>query len=43
MPVAATIIADANVAAFITGIHMATQCGGAALGYCPKGLLLMNA
>jgi hypothetical protein len=43
MPVAATVIADADVATTIAGIYMATQCGGAALLQGSDCFLLVNA
>ena len=42
MPVPATVIADADSATFITGVHMTAKSGCSALHYSPKGLVLMN-
>jgi hypothetical protein len=42
MPVAATIVADADIATCVAGIYMAPQSCSAALGYSPQGFLLMD-
>ena len=42
MAVPATVVADADSAALITGIHMTAKSGCSALRYSPQRLLLMN-
>jgi hypothetical protein len=42
MAIAATIIADADIAACAARIYVATQCRRAALGYSPQSFLLMD-